>query len=154
MEQPTSPGDRIRDIRKRRGITQRALADRSGVSLSLIKKVEQGDYGEIRLETLHKIAVTLRVPTTALATRPSAQQPARDDITQWLPVRRALEGNSNAASEPAEEPTLDGLTAAFNATVPLLVTNHYAEVRAILPALLRDADTLVTSSDNATAPSA
>jgi len=72
MNQAHTTGDRIRDIRKRRGLTQRALAESSGVSLSLIKKLEQGDYGDVRLETLHKLAVTLRVPTTALATQPDA----------------------------------------------------------------------------------
>ena len=149
MNQAHTSGDRIRDIRKRRGLTQRALAESSGVSLSLIKKLEQGDYGDVRLETLHKLAVTLRVPTTALATQPDAEEPERDDVKQWAPVRRALEGSS-PGNEPAEEPTLDGLTAAFAYTVPLLVANQYGQVREILPALLRDADTLVAASVNGT----
>src|ERR1022692_634833 len=124
MNQAHTTGDRIRDIRKRRGLTQRALAESSGVSLSLIKKLEQGDYGDVRLETLHKLAVTLRVPTSALATQPDAEEPEREDVKQWAPVRHALEGTS-AGDEPAEEPTLDGLTAAFADTVPLLVANQY-----------------------------
>jgi len=62
MNQAHTTGDRIRDIRKRRGLPQRALAESSGVSLSLIKKLEQGDYGDVQLETLHKLAVTLRYP--------------------------------------------------------------------------------------------
>jgi transcriptional regulator with XRE-family HTH domain len=152
MEQLNSPGDRIRDIRKRRGLTQRALADSSGVSLSLIKKLEQGDYGAVRLETLHKLAISLRVPTTALATQPDTQEPDREDIDQWLPVRRALEGT--AAREPADEPTLAGLKMALATAVPLLVANRYTELRAILPDLLRDADALVASSVNGAASAA
>jgi len=149
MAEPCTVGDRVRDVRKRRGLSQRALAESSGVSLSLIKKLEQGDYGRIRLETLHKLAITLRVPTTTLAAQPDAEEPDRGDVEQWTLVRRALEGTA-AGSEPAEEPTLDGLTAAFDAAVPLLVANRYAEVRAILPALLQDADALVAGSVNGT----
>jgi transcriptional regulator with XRE-family HTH domain len=108
MNQAHSTGDRVRDVRKRRGLTQRALAESSGVSLSLIKKLEQGDYGDVRLETLHKLAITLRVPTTTLATQPDAEEPEGEDVRQWAPVRRALEGTS-AGDEPAEEPTLGGL---------------------------------------------
>jgi transcriptional regulator with XRE-family HTH domain len=148
----------VRDVRKRRGLSQRQLADLSGVSVSLIRKLEQGDYGNVRLETLHKLGVALRVPTTTLATGPDAAEPESEAVSQWLPVRRALEGTAQrepvagepAAGEPAEEPTLAGLTAAFGETVPLLVANRYAEVGAIMPALLRDADALVAGSVNGT----
>ena len=146
MNQAHTTGDRIRDIRKRRGLTQRALAESSGVSLSLIKKLEQGDYGDVRLETLHKLAVTLRVPTTALATQPDAEEPERDDVKQWAPVRRALAGS--AEGEPAEDPTLDGLRNAVDVAVSALLCSRYAELRLVLPDLLRDADTLVSISAN------
>ncbi len=146
MEQFGSPGDRVRDVRKRRGLTQRALAEKSGVSLSLIKKLEQGDYGEVRLETLHKIAVILRVPTTALAAPPDAALPEREDEAQWVPVRRALAGI--AIGEPDEEPTRDGLTDAVDLAVAALLESRYAELRTLLPALLRDADALVGISVN------
>ncbi|WP_425274433.1 helix-turn-helix domain-containing protein [Streptomyces zinciresistens] len=36
-------GERLQEVRKRRGLTQRQLASESGVSLSLIRKPEQGD---------------------------------------------------------------------------------------------------------------
>jgi len=139
-------GDRVRDIRKRRGLSQKELASRSGLSVSLVKKLEQGDYGDVRLETLHKLAIVLRVPTSALAAGPDAAGPERKDVEEWAPVRRALEGS--AEGEPAEEPTLEGLRAAFTGVVPLLVANHYADVRALLPPLLRDADALVATSVN------
>jgi transcriptional regulator with XRE-family HTH domain len=35
-------GTRLREIRKRRGLTQKSLSEASGVSLSLIRKLEQG----------------------------------------------------------------------------------------------------------------
>ncbi len=148
MQQADTLGDRLRNVRKRRGLSQRELADLSGVSVSLIRKLEQGEREDSRLETVHKLAAALRVPTTALAAGPDAAEPEREDVEQWAPVRRALEGR--AEEVPAEEPTLEGLGTAFAGVVPLLVANQFAEVRAMLPALLRDADALVAVSVNGT----
>jgi transcriptional regulator with XRE-family HTH domain len=145
----TSTGDRIRSVRKRRGMTQRELATAAGLSYSTVKKLEQGDYGGVRMETLHKLALALRVPTSVLAAGPDAEAPERADVEQWAPVRRALEGRPDGA-EPDEEPTLDGLQSAFSAAVPLLIANRYEDVRTMLPGLLRDADRLVAQSVNGT----
>jgi len=143
-----TPGDRVRSVRKRRGLTQRELAVESGVSLAWIKKIEQGNAEGIRMETLHKLATALRVTTSALASGPDAGAPEHVDVDLWEPVRRALEGRADA--EPEEEPTLDGLNAAFSSAIPLLIANRYDEVRVMLPGLLCDADRLVTQSANGT----
>jgi len=50
-------GERIRSVRRRRGLTQRELATAAGASESLIKKLEQGTITDLRLETLHKLAI-------------------------------------------------------------------------------------------------
>jgi transcriptional regulator with XRE-family HTH domain len=139
-------GDRVRDVRKRRGLSQRELAERSGVSLSLVRKLEQADYGNVRLETLHKLAVALRIPTTALATGPDAADPEGREVEQWEPVRRALEGLWG--QQPAEDPTVDGVSAAFSSAVTAVLRSRYSELRVLLPALLRDADALVAGSVN------
>jgi len=141
-------GDRVRDVRKRRGLSQKELAARSGVSASLVKKLEQGDYGDVRLETLHKLAIVLRVPTSALAAGPDAARPEQADVEEWAPVRRALEGFTGG--EPAEEPTLEGLKQAVALAVAAVLDSRYGELQVILPALLRDADTLVAVSVNGT----
>jgi transcriptional regulator with XRE-family HTH domain len=142
----TSAGDRVRSVRKRRGMTQRELATAARLSSSTIKKIEQDAYPSMRLETIHKLAKALRVNTSALAAGPDAEAPERADVDLWEPVRRALEGAPDA--EPDEEPTLDGLQSAFGAAIPLLVANHYDQVRIMLPALLRDSDRLVAQSVN------
>jgi transcriptional regulator with XRE-family HTH domain len=144
MPDDTTIGQRLQPVRKRRGLTQTELADRSGVSVSLIRQIEQGQRDDTRLETARKLAAALRVPTTALIAGPDAGGPDRDDIDQWEPVRHALEGRPGP--QPPEPPTLAGLTAAFQAAIPLLTASRYAEVRAVLPALLRDADALVAGS--------
>lgn len=38
----SSVGDRVADARKERGLSQQQLADRANVSVSLLRKVEQG----------------------------------------------------------------------------------------------------------------
>lgn len=150
MESISTDGtaDRIRTVRKRRGMTQRELATAAGLSPSTVKKIEQDGYPSMRLETLHKLARALRVTTSVLAAGPDAEEPERVDVDLWEPVRRALEGAPG--TEPDEEPTLDGLRAAFGAAMPPLVANHYDEVRFMLPSLLRDADRLVAQSVNGT----
>jgi transcriptional regulator with XRE-family HTH domain len=65
-------GARVREARKWRGLTQQELASASGLSISLITKLEQGAHGGIRLETAHKLAIVLRVTTTALMSEPDA----------------------------------------------------------------------------------
>jgi transcriptional regulator with XRE-family HTH domain len=137
-------GERIRDVRKRRGLTQRELAQLSGVSVSVVRKLEQDDYGDVRLETAHRLAVVLEVPTSALITEPDAHEPVRDDVAQWEPARLALAGA--VAVEPAEEPTLSGLEDGVRAAVSAVLGSRYAELCLILPGLLRDADALVALS--------
>lgn len=141
-------GERVRSVRRRRGLTQRELAAAAGLSESLIKKVEQGTITGVRLETLHKIAVALRVPTSGLFPGPDAA-PAEDvDVTAWEAVRRALEGRCPDDAAQDGEPTLNGVKAAFGLLVPLLIGSQFGRVRVLLPALLRDADVLVSVSAN------
>ena len=70
--------------------------------------------------------------------------PSQESAAVWEPVRRVLEGNPR--TEPAEEPTLEGVKSAFRGMVPLLLASRFAEMGAVLPALLRDADALVACS--------
>ena len=140
----SSPGERIRSIRKRRGISQRDLAQRAGVSRSLVEKLEEGTYGDVRLETLMKLAVALRVPTSMLlAVRADDNRESGDahpdTAREWEPVRRALAGN---VPQPEEEATAAGVTAAWRRLGPALGSHRYQAVLAALPALLRDTEAL------------
>lgn len=49
--------DRIRDIRKRKKLSQEKLSEKSGVSLGSVKRFENS--GEISLSSLIKIAIAL-----------------------------------------------------------------------------------------------
>lgn len=144
MHEVNTVGGRVREVRKRRGLSQRKLATQSGVSLSLISKLEQGEREDTRLETLHKLAIALRVPTTALATGPDAPIASPQSAQRWEPVRRAIDGAHEG--RPDDEPTLQGLTAVFEDALPLLLRGRFTQIGAALPALLRDADALVGAS--------
>lgn len=133
-------GSRVREIRKRRGLSQRELAALSGLSLSYVRKLEQGTLPGTRVQTFRKIAIALRVPTSRLL----AEQDTADDAgqavaDQWQQVRHALQGR---AGSPDEAPTTAGVRAAIEGVMPLFAANRYGELAAMLPMLLRDADAL------------
>lgn len=139
---PETPdiGGRLRDIRKRRGLTQRDLARAAGVSVSLVSKVEQGVIGDVRLETARQLAVALRVSTTALVARDEPGPPEAEVRDQWAPVRAALLSPPPDVTEYA--PTVAGVARALAATEPLFAGDRFAELAQILPPLLRDVDAL------------
>lgn len=135
-------GERLKSLRKRRGLTQRELANTSGCSLSLIRKVEQGDRATVRLETLRKLAIALRTRTSTLQAGYTVAEPADAGTSNmWEPVRRALAGQ-DGPEVIDEQPTNQGVHAAYEALMPLIDTHRYGEIAAVLPALLRDADAL------------
>ncbi|WP_433682232.1 helix-turn-helix domain-containing protein [Nocardia sp. CA-119907] len=53
-------GERLQSVRKRRGLTQRELAQASNVSVSLVRKIEQGERDDTRIETLRRMAAAMR----------------------------------------------------------------------------------------------
>jgi transcriptional regulator with XRE-family HTH domain len=57
-------GDNIRAERARRGWTLKDLADRSGVSLDTLSRIER--HEDCRVSTVHKVARALGVPTRSL----------------------------------------------------------------------------------------
>lgn len=135
-------GDRVASVRKRRGLTQRELAELSGVSLSLVKKIEQGERDSVRFETLRKLAVGLRVRTSMLqGDRYDTEHADRQTEDLWAPVRRALAGAE--AAGPGDEPvTSAGVQAAIDKIRPLLGTHQYRTIAHRLPRIMRDADSL------------
>lgn len=143
-------GTRVREVRKRRGLTQRELSSISGVSLSLIRKLEQGERSDTRLETARQLAAALRVPTTRLLAASVEEGARQTTIDQWEPVRRALAG-APTTTETLGEPTLEGVRAALKAALPLYTASKFAELSVLLPQLLRDADAVGESGPEARA---
>lgn len=61
-----SLGRTLADIRKRRGLTQKSLADHTGLTVNYISLVENGERG-ISTDTLNSIATALQVPAEFVA---------------------------------------------------------------------------------------
>ncbi|MFG6199095.1 helix-turn-helix domain-containing protein [Nonomuraea sp. JJY05] len=133
-------GERLQSVRKRRGLSQRELAVRSGVALSLVRKVEQGERKSVRVETLRKWAEALGVTTTTLLEADRASQPENRHPDNLAPLREALQAG---ATDLEDVPTVDGLRSAVAGAVRLYHDGRYAELIAVLPVLVKEAQTLV-----------
>ncbi|MGW2144818.1 helix-turn-helix domain-containing protein [Nonomuraea bangladeshensis] len=134
-------GERLQSYRKLRGLSQRELAARSGVALSLIRKVEQGERKSVRIETIRAWATALDVTTTALLGPVPETEQQSGDGDRLAPLRQALQGAAPADVE--DVPTPDGLRSAIASAVRLYHDDAYAELTTILPVLVKEAQTLV-----------
>lgn len=59
-------GQRLRAIRKQRGLSQERLGERSGLSGKFIGEVERGEKS-ISIDSLYRVSVSLEVPLRTLA---------------------------------------------------------------------------------------
>jgi len=58
--------DRLRDARRKRGLTQEALAVKSGVGVATIRRIE-GSVSETKIDTIVRLADALGVDLKTLA---------------------------------------------------------------------------------------
>lgn len=71
--------------------SQTALAKRSGVSQGRIREIEEGVTAAPRIDTLHKLAAALGVPTDELTTGPAGQlRDGEAQLFEAAPVRGLL----------------------------------------------------------------
>jgi transcriptional regulator with XRE-family HTH domain len=59
-------GERILLIRRRRGLTQQALADQTGLNKNTVSRLEQGSLKDLGGQSVAKMAVALGVSTDYL----------------------------------------------------------------------------------------
>lgn len=98
----TTLGDRIRKFRGK-ALTQRELAERSGVSESLIGALERGARTGASIASLHKIAKALDVDIADLVGKRYGI-PGEDPDSGVVAIRRALTSIDDLIDEPGEEP--------------------------------------------------
>ncbi|WP_280484099.1 helix-turn-helix domain-containing protein [Nocardia farcinica] len=130
-------GERLQSVRKRRGLTQRQLAELSGVSLSLIRKIEQGERDDTRMDTLRKLAVALGCPLSKLLGPAPTPPESRDGAALWTPTRAALESIGPTSAEPVDARSLE---AALSHATKLYHDNEYERLAQVLPRLIDDAN--------------
>jgi len=137
-------GDRVRELRRRRGLTQEELAERSGISKTVIAKIEQG--GSARMETYHQLARTLGVRTVWFAdpAGPEPSESARDELV-LADLRSAINPPIDITGRPyygtadADTADLTRLRAATDLAAAAYHGDRYDDLAAIMPALVRSA---------------
>jgi transcriptional regulator with XRE-family HTH domain len=77
-------GERLRKIRSERGLTQEELAGHAGVSIDLVKKLEQGRRQSARLTSLAALANALDVPLSELTDKRPRLDGAGDRLVLGL----------------------------------------------------------------------
>jgi transcriptional regulator with XRE-family HTH domain len=84
-------GDRLARLRRLADLTQEGLAGRSGVSVDVVRKLEQHRKHSARLPTLHALSRGLGVELTALlGDPPGVRSTGEADPPQLVAVRRAI----------------------------------------------------------------
>lgn len=142
-----SLGSGVRFWRLRRGYSQAGLAQHAGVSITVIRKLEQecdtgGGSSGVRLATLYALAHALNVQTAQLfpvsAPEPSDRDPAHLAL---LPVRVALTPPLLIAGSTGKQPArqeLSDVRRRITRCEQLYDRDRYDEVAAALPGLLKD----------------
>jgi transcriptional regulator with XRE-family HTH domain len=111
---PSAIGARIRQLRLARSprLTQEQLAERAGVSVDLISKLEQGQRQTAQLGSLHKLASALGVEVALLLARPSSVAPSDQPVAPPAAGSGRMGSLATSPMRPParERPALDRLT--------------------------------------------
>ncbi|MFF5668771.1 helix-turn-helix domain-containing protein [Streptomyces hygroscopicus] len=147
----TALGDTVRAHRRTAGLSQEQLAEDAGLSLSVIRKIEQG--GGARVETLHSIARALGISTSMLFA-PGSPGPVVEDETNrqvLTQLRRALMppvGIEETLADPGQAEALPELRRRIEDGIELYGADRYESVARILPGLLTAAEAAVAVADD------
>lgn len=140
----TSIADRVRGLRRRRALTQEELAERAGLSLTVVKKIERG--GTARMETYHQLARALGVTTVwfVSAAPPEPAEHSHDELA-LAEMRSAvsppisLTGRTLYGTADADTADLTRLAAAINSVAAAYHADRYDDLAVFVPALVRSA---------------
>ncbi|GLZ38822.1 helix-turn-helix transcriptional regulator [Actinokineospora sp. NBRC 105648] len=129
-------GRRIALLRKASRLTQRHLASKVNVSLSLLQKVEVGDRA-VSQGLLSSVARELRVPVEKLTGQPYTDDRKDDGTHRQVDVLRAVLRGYDLPDEMPVRP-LGELAEDVQEIARLRGEAHYAKLAARLPALLEE----------------
>jgi transcriptional regulator with XRE-family HTH domain len=130
-------GERVARLRRRRGLTQEELAERAGVSVELVRKLEQGRRRSVLLGTVQCLASALDVQTAVLFDAPSPTDPS-DPGPGVVGIRRALTpGVAGPGLE--DEPTAADLENSLAGAWDLHRAADHVVLASVLPDLIDQA---------------
>ncbi|MEU5032252.1 helix-turn-helix domain-containing protein [Streptomyces milbemycinicus] len=135
-------GDRLGELRKYRDITQEELADRSGVHVDTIRKLEQNQRQSARLATLRALARALDIELDRLLGQPTVTAELPDD-GGLIALRDAIQDISALPGVPTDDldedpPSADVWMNQVRTATSLYWEGGYSELAGSLPLLLRD----------------
>ncbi|MBX6391274.1 MAG: helix-turn-helix transcriptional regulator, partial [Frankia sp.] len=144
----TDLGGRLGQLRRRRGLTQEELSERSGVSVAVINKLEQGQRESVRVATLHALARGLDIRTAELfegaAYMDDSEERGRAAL---LPLRRVLEPAPPGIGPSASPASIDALRIVTQDAARLYNDSRLSEAVTELPAMLSTAQATVEECD-------
>ncbi|PGH46019.1 transcriptional regulator [Micromonospora sp. WMMA1996] len=146
MSDPTI-GDHVARLRRHATLTQEQLAERAGVSVETVRKLEQGERRSARMSTLHALARALGVATTALlgdASEAAARAEPDHRPLALAEIRRSLTPARGLGALPdpdADRPAapVEILRARLRQADAAYHRGDYAAALATTPRLLDDA---------------
>jgi transcriptional regulator with XRE-family HTH domain len=142
-------GAQLSALRRRRAMSQRDLAERAGVSVDLVRKLEQGQRHATRIASLTALANALDVSPADLLGKPRGL-PAGRVSGEVGAIRRAVLGVRHPEVEPP--PVLADLRTEGREAWRLYWAGRYAELARDLPDLIAGARAAVeVATDQATA---
>ncbi|MET8043696.1 helix-turn-helix domain-containing protein [Micromonospora sp. NPDC005215] len=155
-------GQKLRRHRKASRLTQEQLAERAGLSIEIVRKLEQNVRRSTSLSTLHALARALNVSTTALigdATEAAARAEPDHRPLSLAAIRRVIApvrglDGTLLTSRVGDPPTLDALTARLRDVDRTYQRNDYARALADLPPLLTDVRAAVDIASDRDQPAA
>ncbi|MEU0332245.1 helix-turn-helix domain-containing protein [Streptomyces sp. NPDC006193] len=140
-------GDRIRSLREFRDLTQEQLAERAGVHVDTIRKLEQGQRQSARITTLRALARALDVQLERLVGQPTMTQQLHED-GGLIALRDAIQDLRSLPGVPADDdldevPDEHAWVSSVKAATTQYWQGEYSELSATLPLLLRDGRAVV-----------
>lgn len=154
--QPQTIGDHLAGHRRRQSVTQEQLAERAGVSVETIRKLESNARTGARIATIARLARALGVPTSALfgsaATGAARREPHSTPLA-LVGIRRALtpalglDGQPFDPTAETETPTVEQTRESVRAAVRLYHRNEYGPALDALPGLLGEVRALLDATD-------
>ncbi|MFF8310868.1 helix-turn-helix domain-containing protein [Streptomyces lydicus] len=136
-------GDRIGRLRARRKLTQEGLAERAGLCVDTVRKLEQGVRQTARLSTLNALARALDVEPSALVGQPATfEVRSEGEQPSVLALRQAVSPVSDLLGDepdPEDPPGIAALRDSLRSTERIRRDGRMAEIGVLLPQLIRDA---------------
>ncbi|GAB3757840.1 helix-turn-helix domain-containing protein [Microlunatus parietis] len=144
-----SVGERVTFYRRRRGLTQRVLADLVGRSEDWLSKIERGERELRRLDVIAELAQALRVSVGDLLGQPvlveAREKPDHEDIPA---IRTALMNHRRLSTvlfpdqTRQHPPRLDAVEQLTTSSRRRFLNGELGDVIAVLPRLITEAQNL------------